>query len=128
MLTPRTYRLTFTRWSATDWDRGLNWPDPPPLFDPRSNVGRETSPYPVEWTRETFSTPDKPDVDNNMADRRDLRDAAPSASLSEVRATLLRVADRLSSMEETPSPSKYRAIFVEYEEVMCSIKLACTHK
>ena len=69
-----------------------------------------------------------------MADR---RDAEPSAaSLSEVRATLLRVADRLSSLEETPSPSKYRAIFVKYEEVMCSIKFArerrhnftCTHK
>ena len=38
-----------------------------------------------------------------MADRQDA-----SASLNEVRATLLRVADRLSAMEETPSPSKYR--------------------
>ncbi|KAM7431527.1 hypothetical protein ABFA07_017919 [Porites harrisoni] len=43
-----------------------------------------------------------------MADR---RDAEPSAaSLSEVRATLLRVADRLSSLEETPSPNSTRKV------------------
>ena len=72
--------------------------------------------FPVEWTRETFSTPDIPDVDRRVHDRAD----CTIASLREVRATLLRVADRLSSMEETPSPSKYRAKFVKYEEVMCS--------
>ena len=32
---------TFTRWSATDGDRGLNWPNPPPLKW-WSRVGRET--------------------------------------------------------------------------------------
>ncbi|CAH3174200.1 unnamed protein product, partial [Porites lobata] len=43
-----------------------------------------------------------------MADR---RHAEPSAtSLSEVRATLLRVADRLSSLEETPSPNSTRKV------------------
>ena len=95
------------------------------LTHPRSNGGRETShssalgrPSPLP-TNQTST--------NNMADR---QQAEPSASLSEVRATLLRVADRLSSMEETPSPSKYWAIFVKYEEVMCSIKFArkCRHK
>ena len=70
--------------------------------------------FPVEWTKETFSTPDKLDVDRRLHDRviraADLQDTAP-AGKSEVRATLLRVADRLSSMEETPSPSTYRATF-----------------
>ena len=37
----------------------------------------------------------------------DRQDATAPASLSEVRATLLRVADRLSSMEKTLSPSKF---------------------
>ena len=88
-------------------------------------VESRSTDFPVEWTRETFSTPDKPDVDRRVhervtmvADREDT--AAQSPSLSEVRATLLRVADRLSSMEKTPSPSNYRATFVKYEEVMCS--------
>ena len=47
----------------------------------------------------------------------DIDAAAQSASLGEVRATLLRVAERLSSLEETPPPSKNRATFVKYEEV-----------
>ena len=33
---------TLTRWSATDGDRGLNWPNPP-LLKWWSRVGRETS-------------------------------------------------------------------------------------
>ena len=52
--------------------------------------------FPVEWTRETFSAPDKPDdnrrvhdcVTKMAADQHDT--AAQSASLSEVRTTLLR--------------------------------------
>ena len=52
----------------------------------------------------------------------------------------MRVADRLSSMEETPSLIKCRATFVKYEEVMRSMKFVfvfaysrrhkhtCTHK
>ena len=71
--------------------------------------------FPVECSRETFSTPDKLDVDRRVHDRvikaADRQDAAAPARQSEVRATLLRVADRLSSTEETPSPSTYRATF-----------------
>ena len=84
-------------------------------------VESRSTDFPVEWTRETFSTPDKPDVDRRIhhrvtmvADRQDT--AAQSASL----VTLLRVADRLSSMEKTAPPSKYRTTFVSYEEVVCS--------
>ena len=78
----------------------------------------------MEWTRETFSTPDKPDVDRRVHDRvtmvADRQDtAAQYASLSEVTAALLRVADHLSSMEKTKSPSKYRATFVKNEKIMC---------
>ena len=94
--------------------------------------------FPVQWTRETFSTPDKPDVERRVHVRvikaADRQDVAAPASKDEVRATLSRVADCLSSMEETPSPSKCRATFVKYEEVMCSRKLCsrrnkhtCTH-
>ena len=52
--------------------------------------------FPVEWTRETFSAPDKPDDNRRVHDRvtkmaADHHDAvAQSASLSEVRTTLLR--------------------------------------
>ena len=49
----RIRHWTFTRWSATDGDRGHNWADPSPL----KWWSRD---FPVEWTRETFSTPDKP--------------------------------------------------------------------
>ena len=83
--------------------------------------------FPVQWTRETFSTPDKPDVERRVHVRvikaADRQDVAAPASKDEVRATLSRVADRLSSMEETPSPSKCRATFVKYEEVMCYVML-----
>ena len=44
--------LTFTRWSATDRDRGHNWPEPPPL-NWWSRVGRETS----QWSRLGRSSP-----------------------------------------------------------------------
>ena len=50
----------------------------------------------MEWTRETFSAPDKPDDNRRVHDRvtkmaADHHDAvAQSASLSEVRTTLLR--------------------------------------
>ena len=79
----------------------------------------------VVKSRSTDFPVDKPDVDRRVHDRvtmvADREDtAAQSASLSEVRATLLRVADSLSSMEKTPSPSNYRATSVKYEEVMCS--------
>ena len=55
---------TLTRWSATDGDRGLNWPDPPP-FKWWSRVGRETSqwsglgrpsPLPTNQTLTTYRT------------------------------------------------------------------------
>ena len=106
------------------------------LTHPRSNGGRESierlssgvntgDPLHSRQTRrrQTCSRP----CDKDGHHRQDF--AAQSASLSAVRATLLRVADRLSSMEETPSPSKYRATFVKYEEVMCPRRhklLACS--
>ena len=49
-------------WSATDGDRGLNWLNPFPL----KLWSRD---FPVEWTRETFSTPDKLDIDRRVHDR-----------------------------------------------------------
>ena len=59
----------------------------------------------------------------NMADRKESSpsSAAQSASLNEVRATLLQVADRLSSLQESSSSSEYlESIFllrlsVEYD-------------
>ena len=83
------------------------------LTYPRSNSGRESIerlPSGLDSgdllhsrqtrRRQTCSRP----CDIMAADR---QDATAPASLSEVRATLLRVADRLSSMEKTPSPSKF---------------------
>ena len=96
-------------------------------FDARSNGGRESIkrlPSGVDSgdllhsrqtkRRQTCSRP----CNKDGRHRQDA--AAQSASLSEVTGTLLRVADRLSSMQETSSPSKYRATFVKYGEVMCS--------
>ena len=106
------------------------------LTHPRSNGSRESIerlPSGVDTgdllhsrqtrRRQTCSRP----CDKDGHHRQDF--AAQSASLSAVRATLLRVTDRLSSMEGTPSPSKYRATFVKYEEVMCPRRhklLACS--
>ena len=59
------WNWTFTRWSATDGDCGLNWPDPSPLKW-WSRVGRETSqwsglgrpsPLPTTRRRQTCSRP-----------------------------------------------------------------------
>ena len=109
----RLFLLVSHRWRSR---AQLTLPTPAQMV-----VESRSTDFPVEWTRETFSTPDKPDVDRRIhhrvtmvADRQDT--AAQSASL----VTLLRVADRLSSMEKKPPPSKYRTTFVSYEEVVCS--------
>ena len=55
-----------------------------------------------------------------MADREHAD--ASAVSLSEVRATLLRVAHRLSSLEEASSPSKYLdLIFLNRSHLICFI-------
>ena len=81
------------------------------LTHPRSNGGRES-------VERLSGGVDSGDFLHRVIKAADRQDAVACC----VRVTLLRVADCLSTLEETPSSSKYRATLVKYEEVMCSIK------
>ena len=82
------YPLGINRWRS--WAQ-LTWPTPAQMV-----VESRSRDFPVEWTQETFSSPNKPDDNRRVHDRvtkmaADHHDAAAqSASLSEVRTTLLR--------------------------------------
>ena len=75
------------------------------ISTPIPTVAVEMNP-PVVWSRENHPTLGENPRVLTMAEREHTTDAS-AASLSEVRDMLLRVAHRLSSLEEVSSPSKY---------------------
>ena len=101
---------TFNRWSSSLWSSWAQLTQYTP-----ANITSERLPTGMGSGDRLLSRQYRWNLLSNMADRQSSSQpaaaTAPAASLSDVRATLLRVADRLSSLEEPRPSSKYIEAF-----------------